>query len=143
MKMRNVMLILGLFTWPTAQSAVYKWVDEDNQIHYTQKPVSGAKRMHVPSTPPSTEPINEVETLKDKVIANEKANNQENLIQENESNLAKIKAYNCKVAKEKYASLEQPRVKEKTSTGYRLMDEEERQAQLAKAKLEINQYCLK
>ena len=146
MKSKISLLLLSCILMPSlALATVYKWVDENNQVHYSERPgknaVNASRMKGVQSKPPESDSANELDALKSKLKAYEDAKIQKAQDEENKANLAKIAAYNCKVARERYASLERPRAKEKTETGVRIIPEDERQAALAKAKLEINKYC--
>lgn len=53
-----VLLVLSLFVLPAVLGeTLYKWVDDQGNVHYSDKPQPGAKKMHIPTpttfTPPS------------------------------------------------------------------------------------------
>lgn len=55
-----VMVVLLLYILPATSGEVYHWVDDAGQIHYGDRPVTGAKtiELHLP-TPTSTAPADE------------------------------------------------------------------------------------
>jgi len=50
--LRNTLLLL-LLCAAAASAQVYKWVDEDGIVHYTDQPVPGAERIDIESRPTS------------------------------------------------------------------------------------------
>ena len=48
----TVLLLLGA----TASAQVYKWVDEDGVVHYSDQPAPGAERIDLPSRPTAAVP---------------------------------------------------------------------------------------
>jgi hypothetical protein len=58
--MRRFLLTLSLLIPALAAGQVFKWVDTDGKIHYSDRPVAGAEAVGVPlqkSPPPQRQPI--------------------------------------------------------------------------------------
>ena len=58
--MRQLILSLLLVS-PIAVGGVYKWVDENGEVHYSDKPVENAKQMRVPGAASKPAPRPEAE----------------------------------------------------------------------------------
>lgn len=48
--MRPIVLIVVLLLAQLATAQVYRWVDEDGVVHYTDRPVEGAEVVHLPDS---------------------------------------------------------------------------------------------
>ena len=151
--------LLNFIIFNTVQAAnIYKWVDDQNQIHYSERPDANAKSLQKVSniqvktnpeqavSPIEKNGINtpELDALNAKLKENEAAQTKQAEEAEHQKNLDKINSYNCKIAKAKIETLEHHRVRDEGAAGQiRVMPEEQRQAELAKAKLDVAQYCVK
>ncbi len=128
-----------------AHAEMYKWVDENGNTHYTQNPPPPNIVPDIIAPPPS---INSEAATKKEMSTIEKANKlREERIKKAEdtakekSELAQKKAQ-CEKAKKVQASYERPRVNYVDDDGNRRRaTEEERQADLAKAKDEVKKLC--
>ncbi|MEJ2604589.1 MAG: DUF4124 domain-containing protein [Gammaproteobacteria bacterium] len=52
--MRPIILIFALLLALPVTAQVYKWVDEDGVVHYTDRPVEGAEEVDLPETKGTT-----------------------------------------------------------------------------------------
>ncbi|MFO1258639.1 MAG: DUF4124 domain-containing protein [Gammaproteobacteria bacterium] len=143
---RTSLIILFYFLGISlATAGVYKWVDENNQTHYSSNPGGNqAERLKTHKTSDSIEKQqqDELEALKAKVQQYEDEKTRAAKEAEKQKNIQVLNEYNCKAAKERLNSLKPARVKAATGSGYRFLSEDEKQAEIAKAKLEIGQFCL-
>lgn len=143
LKKTSFIFMFYFLTIPPAMAGVYKWVDENNQTHYSNRPEGKAERIKTLKTSDDAQQQqDELDALKAKVkqYEDEKANAAKEA--EKQKNLEVLNQYNCKAAKERLTSLQPARVKEATGSGYRFLTEEEKQAEIAKAKLEVSQFCV-
>jgi hypothetical protein len=117
-----------------ASAGLYKWVDNDGNVHYSQKPPRNQqfKRLKAPpSGPENSKPLYNATTQKKSgnVAEAEAAKNE------------KIRATNCKNAKSNLKSYQLARrIRDKDGKVITL-DDNERAKQIEKAKKDINQYC--
>ena len=59
MQLRRLVLLTTLFVSGLAAAQVYKWVDEDGVVHFSDQPRPGAEEVELPRspTPPSDQPV--------------------------------------------------------------------------------------
>ena len=142
----GIRLVLLLFIAFNSYAAMYKWVDEDGNTHYSEKPPAGDIDVQTIKPPPKvdTEAANQ-----------ELANKQEQLkqVDENRSKQAEeeaalqqqaaIQKKNCETAQKNLATINaNPRVYSTDEQGNRYkVGEDERQQKIAAAKKAIAEYC--
>jgi hypothetical protein len=145
----SLFLILLLSATPTI-AASYRWVDENNHVHYSDKPPTGHKTAKVLTTPPSRSEAAS-DTVAGKTLAEraadlkksqqdkQKAANQANEKQEMEN----VDKANCATTRQNLAVLQNsPRIAEYDSSGERsFLSDEQRQERLAKTQQDIEKYC--
>ena len=126
---------------------IYKWVDEEGNVHYGERPDSGnAKTMNIKSEPSShTAPAAEnrrenAQKLLDS-IAKERKEKQE--AAEKSAKEESVRKENCSRAKKQAALLKQGgRMFEMTDTGERkYLDDATIQSRLQEAEKAVKEYC--
>lgn len=128
-----------------ASAAMYKWVDENGEVHYTQSPPPEGVQGETIKPPPKVDTKSAVEQLDAKEkqwddLQKQKADAAKKEA-EQQDQIAKKKA-NCKLGHDKLDSYVQPRVKKTNADGSKeWMTEEERQAQIKEANNIIKEFC--
>jgi len=133
-----------------AAAEIYKWVDADGNVQYTQSPppdgIQG-KEIQPPPPPPDADVEAADQALEKRVEGEQKT---EEAQKEQTGERAKTEedaakqAQRCEQAKARVASYERPRVtvEDKSAEGgRRRATEEERQAELAKSEAAVNEFC--
>lgn len=140
--------IISLILLTPATARTYRWVDENGQTVYSQsRPPSGEVTIIKPPPPaPASEPNETMNKLKARLDASDKTKKKENDAKEKGDKVARnaeIKKKNCEKAKSNLTGLEQnARVRMKMDDGnYKHLTDEERAAEIEKAKKAIEQYC--
>jgi len=145
---RPLMLALALASTPlVAHAAIYKWVDEDGNVVYSQQKPPGYTKVEVleePSPPVSDEEAKEqLESLREKAeAAGEERDLKEKVAEEIAEREERIKK-NCEIARQNLALLETPaRVTLQDAEGNPyFLEEEERQAKIEEARDQVARYC--
>lgn len=143
---RMLALIILLLPLQPAAAAVYKWVDDQGNVHYTQIPPPERKAQALSLPPPPPEDgAGSGEMLKEEMEAfNERQQAREKRAQERrqaEDEAARRQAL-CEQARANLQTLTsrgQVRILEGETT--RMLSEEERQAEIAKARRQIEEFC--
>lgn len=131
--------LLGAFLVEPAMARMYKWVDEDGQVHYSQQPPMDKKSERIKATPPprSSGAKKQAQEEDAEQAAAEEDETKEYRV-ETEASIKR----NCKQARDKLTSFTmRGRVQVNEGGSYRTLTEEERQAGIAEAKKRIKQYC--
>ena len=150
MKRRHILLISStLILIPSLNSfaEIYKWTDENgNTVFSERKPASSQ---------------NDVETVSPKVSGGRRAVEAEDFVddesgdndasdeeapKDSEAEVAEknrlVEEKNCKTSQQRFITLQRPRVNDVAQDGTRrVMGEDERQAELAKAEAAIKEWC--
>lgn len=129
----------------SAFAAMYKWVDEEGTVHYTQSPPPAGIEAETIQPPPEVDSAPALEQLqKNEAKSAEYFKNQQKEAEkqaEVEKKLA-MKKKNCEMAKARLDSYVRPRVKFVQEDGTRVRaTEEERQAQIKKSEDMIKEFC--
>ena len=145
-----LILVLSVTASSLWAATVYKWVDAQGNVHYSQSPPQqiGAKEMdirvrspilqepprHVDGTPDSPAEAKEVAKKKKAESAKQA---------EVEKKNAEVRAKNCKTAKRRFATINQGgRLYEVDENGERqYWDDAQRQAKLASAQADVDKWC--
>jgi hypothetical protein len=139
--------VISLVWFVSATARSYRWVDENGVTIYSQSPPPSGKATIIKSPPPTNaDPDETMKKLKARLDAMEEARKKESEANDKKSSAeksAEIKKKNCETSKKNLATLEQsPRVKLKTDDGnYKMLPDEERKAEIEKAKQGIEKYC--
>lgn len=144
MKMTPFLLALLVFA-ANAPAAMYKWVDKDGNIHYTQTPPPPDIQAETIKPPPDVDTEKARQELQQQQEMVEKIREQR-LAEKEEEKLAQQKLEqkraNCEMAKRRLDSYTQPRVRYTDEQGNRqYFTEEERQEQIQKSKDMIEEFC--
>ena len=143
MKLPQFLLLLLLAG--NVSAAMYKWVDEDGNTHYTQAPPPGDIQAETIAPPPEVDTKQAVKQLQEMQEKSEDYQKQQQEAAEEqrkkEEEIARKKA-NCELAKKRLASYTEPRVKFVQPDGTRVRaTEEERQEQIKKSQEMIDEFC--
>lgn len=139
--------VLMLASVSQALAAMYKWVDQEGNVHYSQQPPPGASRERVaPPPPPPTGAEAESERLQQQLDAldERKAREQEAANERTERTLsAAERSARCEQARNTLATLQsRGRVRVRDAQGvYTRLDETERQAAIERAQQQIAEFC--
>ena len=145
----TLVMIITLITLPTASAGkVYKWVDEDGNVHYgAQKPTTGAQELSVKTKPASSAEESEPESSSDqqqtaKDQEKEKAGSEKEAAEIAKRN-EEIRQQNCSNARKRAATIEQGgRLYEVDESGERhYWDDDTRRVKLEEAEAQINKWC--
>lgn len=126
-------------------AAMYKWVDEDGNTHYTQSPPPPGITGKEMKPPPKVDSDKAIESLDEREKMLNKMDKDRNKKKEEMEKAEKDKETDrrlCEQAKARLASYQRPRVTIADKDGTRRRaGEEERQAELAKSREQVNKYC--
>lgn len=149
--MKNSLLLALLLCSTHALSANYKWVDENNQTHYSEQPPPGKKAKVIPSMSrsivnPSASGVPAIKTAVERASEISKAKQP---TKEATEKAAQKQAYedalkvNCESAKKNLAALNDGiRLVEIDANGERsFLSDEQRQQRTAKAQQDIRENC--
>ncbi len=140
------LLALGL-SGPSYAERIYKWVDEQGNTHYSTTPPPGSQAKRIKTAPPpSTDPNEALQKLRDRSNAfNERQDNRnksaEEQAKEAEEQAKRKKA--CDMLRNNLKVMtENPLVREQLPNGeFKVINEEDRQARMKKARERIQQEC--
>ncbi len=133
--------LFGALLFEPAMARMYKWVDEDGQVHYSQQPPMDKKSEHIKATPPPRSSGKSADKDTKEADAEQATAEEDETKQYKVETEASIKR-NCKQARDKLTSFTmRGRVQVNEGGTYRTLTEEERQAGIAEAKKRIKQYC--
>lgn len=127
------------------QARMYKWVDEDGNTHYTQKPPPEDIDSKVIETQQNGYSSDADEALKKQEEGFAKRRDARLKAEEEEAQqkqLAQQMKERCEQSKKRLTSYQYPRVNVRNQDGSaRRISEEERQAEIAKSHEYVNEYC--
>ncbi|MEX2525154.1 MAG: DUF4124 domain-containing protein [Gammaproteobacteria bacterium] len=130
---------------PLANAEIYKWTDEDGQVHYSQSPPPGdrqAETIDATRSDASEEALQELEKDKARAEALRKARLEEQREKKQAEEEKAWKEENCRRARDRLHSYSVPNALIKQQDGSRIrVDEETRQKELARAREMIQKYC--
>ena len=133
--MRIVLLATMIIFASTASAGLYKWVDNEGNVHYSQKRPKNKqfKQIKVPaSAPTDSTPLYQSETNQNKdnkTVADESAKNE------------KVRATNCKNAKGNLKAYQVYRRIRDKSGNVTVVGDEERAKKITQAKRNIDNFC--
>ncbi|WP_455201736.1 DUF4124 domain-containing protein [Kaarinaea lacus] len=148
----SLIAILTLAFVPGAVAGkVYKWVDQDGNVHYSaEKPSTGAQEMKVKSKPSSSGQDSEEPSGSDDDQAKKEKAGEEKVKVSSEKEAAElekkneeIRKENCSIAKRRAATIEQGgRLYEVDESGERhYWDDDTRRAKMDEAEAQIKEWC--
>lgn len=130
-----------------AQAEIYKWTDENGQVHYTQQPPADLPAEHI--TPPPPPPIDpekaqqQVEELIESQQTEESAEVKRQKVEQAEELAEQIREENCQIARDNLLVYQ-------NNPGRRFMNElgevtrpteEERQAKITEFEKQVDEFC--
>lgn len=129
-----------------AEAKVYKWIDGDGKVHYTEHPPTDTESTLIETAKTPKTAATEAKTISpDATAPQAKAPDEEIIVEtEDPKEVEKIRLENCEKAKKALASFTtypRVRVKEKDKDSYRYLSEEERQTEIKKYQDYEKQYC--
>ena len=133
--MRILLLTAMMIFASTAFAGLYKWVDDEGNVHYSQKRPANQQSERLKAPPPapdSDKPLYKSSTPSDtpnKAVAEETAKNE------------KIRAENCAKAKKSLANYQIHRRMRDEDGNVTVIDDKVRASQIEKSKEAINSYC--
>ena len=142
-----VLLVLAIGAQAAGKKQIYKWVDDQGKVHYTQQaPVGRSAQKMKNAPPPAANPdaINEdlkkqVEAMEERLAGKDEAATAARKQAENE----KIIKQNCATARKNLAALQQGANKAYMTPDGKVarLTEEDRQRRISEAKQQIEKYC--
>lgn len=128
-----------------ATAAMYKWTDADGHVQYGQYPPAGVdakpmKAAPAPRSAPAREPLDQQIKALDKQLDAQK---EQQAKAEEEKQNEENRKINCQNAKKNIGELNRGghRLMHMPDGSYRRFTEEERQAEIAKNKKAIDEFC--
>lgn len=138
--------VLFFFT-VNSYADIYKWIDDNGQVHYSQQLPPGQQADIIKAPPPpAIDPAKaqqEIDTLIEQQKANEQVSEDKTIQSEKEQKRARQIEKNCKAAKQNLKSYQD-------NPGRRLMDEhgnvtrpteEERQQKIRESQQKVKEFC--
>lgn len=138
--------VLFLFT-ASSYADVYKWIDEDGQVHYSQQPPPGQQAEMIKAPPPpAIDPAKaqqEIDTLIKQQSSDEQTHEDKNIQSQKEQERDNQLEKNCHAAKQNLQAYQD-------NPGRRLIDndgnvtrptEEQRQQKIKEAQQKIKEFC--
>jgi len=144
--LRKIFFILSLITFflSTATAAVYKWVDDQGNVHYSeQKPAqSPAEKIKIDKAPPPSSSSYKKPTLKTEEEGNNKGESTDNANSKN-ADIAKQKQEMCAEARKDLELMQNTgrlRVKDKDGN-VTYMTDEDKAARIKRNQDRVKEYC--
>lgn len=142
---RFAVLLLGALPG-IASAAVYKWVDENGQVQYSQTPPPGGIETQeikvAPPPPDDPEAARREHTLEEGLEKREEAREDAAKEASEDAEYKKQKAQRCEAAKHRLYQAERPRVSFIEPDGSeRRATEEERQQQITESQKQVEEFC--
>ena len=153
----SIGLILLYFVASPGYAAMYKWVDEEGNVQYSEKPPTTDVEVETIKPPPKVNTdsaVKKLEEEKEKAFGDPEAKKEEDMTvdeknaeinrknEEIKKENEKIKQSNCELGKKKLAQVEdKPRIYTGEGEDRRRIGEDERQAKIAEAKKLISDNC--
>jgi hypothetical protein len=145
MRFITVFPLLGLFVLVPANAAIFKWTDANGDIQYGEHPPTGVNAESIKiesapkSVPPTKSPQQQVEEL-DKKIEKKKQQEAKTAQEKQNEEYRKINCENAKYNIEQL-NLGGHRLTRMSDGSYQRLDEEQKQAAIAKNEKAIEEYC--
>lgn len=144
--LQHIALLVLLAIGAPAMAGMYKWVDEQGNVHYSQQPPPGqqAETVKAPPPPPSGAADEaarwkkQAEDFEERQADRAKAADE---AQKAEAQEEQRKA-NCEIARKNLQTLtSRGQISIKEGDTYRRLPEEERQAKIAEAQKQVDEFC--
>ena len=140
-----IVLVYAIGLPASAQNVIYKWQDENGEVHYSQTPPTHVEAEVVKQAPPPPGAGKADERLRQEMKAFDERYKKRKEAEHTRITAAKdqaIRKQNCSAARQNLANLEnrgQSRVKQGDT--YVRLSEDERQQRIGEAKKLIEDYC--
>lgn len=143
------LFIVTLSLGTPLHATVYKWTDDNNEVHYSQTPPPGipATTIDVQDTPPSSSALEEkakVQNLQNKQQATEQVKKKEQEKSQVLESIANDKAHNCQAAKDYMTQLKQHvriRLTDPKTNKTVMLTPEQRDEEISKTQEVIKENC--
>ena len=134
-------LLLLLLLAPVASAQVYKWVDDNGRVHYSETPPAGTKPSEV--KPPAAQPQQRpAQDLQSQEIDFRRRQVEQRQIEEREAVEDANRRSRCDRAKEILAIAEHARRLYKVEKGERVfLSDDEQRAAVARRREAVSRYC--
>lgn len=137
---------LSFFVAGNCYAAMYKWVDEEGNTHYSEKPPAGDVEVKTIKPPPkvdSDSAVKAVEERKEEEVKQKEAESKTAEEQAKKQQDAALMKQNCETARKNLESITaNPRVYSTDEQGNRVrLGEDQRQAKIEAAKKDIAEFC--
>lgn len=125
-----------LLALPVSANEIYRWVDDNGVVHYTDRPREGAERLTIRTASPST-------PARASTVAAPRGEQSELMAEPDADQTAEIRSANCTSSRERLARLQRaPRLYREGEDGERLyLDDDERTLVLAEAQELVESWC--
>lgn len=133
--MRILLLVTMILFATSASAGLYKWVDEDGNVHYSQKRPIDKKFKSIKAPPP---PPQDAKSPYQSIAPQNKPSG--TVTAETDKNI-KIRAENCERAKEKLKNFQIYRRVKDEDGNIKEIDEKMRSAQIQDANKAISDFC--
>lgn len=133
--MRMLLLTTLIIFASSASAGLYKWVDTEGNVHYSQKRPKNIqyKKLKAPSAAPvSSKSLYQAEKAKTSA---------DGAFVEEEAKIKKLKASNCESAKKNLTTYTLSRRIRDKDGNVKILDDKDRAKQIEDAKKAINDYC--
>ncbi len=138
---------LLLFIHTTSSAEVYKWTDENGQVHYGQQPPQGKQAQQIKAPPPPTIDPRDAEKKIEQLILEQENLDRARAYEKELTKQQTIQQQNnekqCETAKSNLQSYQNnPNRKSRLPDGtIQRLSEEERQQTIESLKAQVNVYC--
>lgn len=140
---RRILLVIALLgltsSLPVQAVSLYKWVDENGRVHYSQTPPDTKARESEQMQVKDSNPYQP--TQENEAAGNEEKNNAEPRTTDEAAKIVETRKQNCEIAKQNLTTYQNSdRVKQEDGTVIKL-SEEMRAAKIKEAQALVNAYC--
>lgn len=133
--MRILLLATMMIFASSVSAGLYKWVDSEGNVHYSQKRPRDKQYKRIKAPAPATE-------ASQPLYKSTKLNNKTSITVDNEvAKNEKIRATNCANAKQNLSGYQLSRRIRDKEGNVKIVDDKERARQIDMAKKAINQFC--
>ncbi len=137
-------LLLGLYGTGASAGKLYRWVDGDGVVHFTQYPPQNRKGVEKIELrpPPTSGPVEEVEEREDNPEKRGEAPVEGAQEQKKTKEIAALDRKNCEISRRNLTILEGGRPRLRDSDGnVRIIADEERKSRIEQARKDVDEFC--
>lgn len=144
--LQRIGLIVLLAIGGPAAAGMYKWVDEQGNVQYSQQPPAGRQAESIKAPPPpSSSADEETARLKQQMEGFDERQGDRAKAAAEQQQSADVEAQrkaNCEMARTNLQTLtSRGQISIKEGDEYRRLSEEERQAKIAEAQKQVDEFC--